>query len=728
METRMFFTIFSPRTIITKLLCSLALPLSIGAHAVEPGRGIEEIIVSAEFRDSELLALANSVTVINKTSIKKNGAQHLENLLGHAPNVNYSSGASRGRFFQIRGIGERSQFVSPINPSIGLIIDGIDFTGLGLSATTLDIQQIEILRGPQGTLYGANALGGLINFNSNTPSEEYSGNINTQFSNYNGRSLDAVFSGPINNNTGFRIAGRINQQDGYVENNFLNRDDTNNIDEVILKGAINSKINENLNIKFNAFLTDIDNGYDAFSLNNNRITTSDQPGSDSQETLAASLTAIWTTSHSFDLETVISAADTDTLYSYDEDWSYVGEFNPNTYPYSSADRYERDRNNHSIDIRLISKADQKIMGGRSDWVLGTYHRSEKETLERSRSENLLPEIGGDFTNETNTDNYAIYGQLTTALNNSWYLITGLRIEHRDADYTDSANIKGEKSETFFGGRFAIEYQINSNSLLYGLVSRGYKGDGVNAQIISAAQLNSNISENTFFFYAETLVNYELGAKIRRLDDTLQIQTAVFYQDRKNAQVKQSIFNSDDFSFDDYLDNTKANSLGLEIEVLYLASEKLSLYASLGLLNAELDDFFSLAHVDARTLDDGTAISLDGRDVAHSPNYQFTIGGEYQLSPSCTLGIDIEGKDDFYFSNSHNEKSERYELFHARLNYTDNQMTISLWGRNLTDEDVETRGFYFSNEGGNNPSNGYAAEAYTQFGEPRLVGLSVTFEW
>ena len=149
---------------------------------------------------------------------------------------------------------------------------------------------------------------------------------------------------------------------------------------------------------------------------------------------------------------------------------------------------------------------------------------------------------------------------------------------------------------------------------------------------------------------------------------------------------------------------------------------------MGLLNAELDDFFSLAHVDARTLDDGTAISLDGRDVAHSPNYQFTIGGEYQLSPSWTLGIDIEGKDEFYFSNSHNEKSERYELFHARLNYTDNQMTISLWGRNLTDEDVETRGFYFSNEYGNNPSNSYAAEAYTQFGEPRLVGLSVTYEW
>ncbi|MEZ7984904.1 MAG: TonB-dependent receptor plug domain-containing protein, partial [Pseudomonadales bacterium] len=177
---------------------------------------------------------------------------HLESLLGRAPNVNFSTGASRGRYFQIRGVGERSQFVNPVNPSIGLIIDGIDFTGLGLSASTLDIQQIEILRGPQGTLYGANALGGLINFISNAPSEEYSGNLSAQLSEYDGRSLDAVVSGPINNDTGYRVAGRINQQDGYIENTFLNRDNTNNIDEALLKATIHSDINEQLNIKFNA--------------------------------------------------------------------------------------------------------------------------------------------------------------------------------------------------------------------------------------------------------------------------------------------------------------------------------------------------------------------------------------------------------------------------------------------------------------------------------------------
>ena len=265
-------------------------------------------------------------------------------------------------------------------------------------------------------------------------------------------------------------------------------------------------------------------------------------------------------------------------------------------------------------------------------------------------------------------------------------------------------------------------------MLYGLISRGYKGDGINAQIISAAQLDPSISPSVFEFEAEKLINYEIGAKMRLLENTLQIQAAAFYQDRKNAQLKQSIFNSNDFSFDDYLDNSSADSIGFEIETLYLPTEQLSLYASIGFLDAEFVDFLSLSHVDAQTLADGSSTNLDGRDVAHSPNYQFTLGGEYQLSSHWSIGLDVEGKDEFYFSNTHNERSERYELIHTRLDFTTEQWSVSLWARNLTDEDVETRGFYFSNEFGNNPSNGYTPEAYTQLGEPRLVGISARYEW
>ena len=133
-------------------------------HTVE----LPPVRITADFRRAGLFDLAVSATVIDAETVRQRNATHLDQVLNLAPNVNFSSGASRGRFFQIRGIGERSQFVEPMNASVGLLVDGIDMTGIGGAATTLDIEQIEVLRGPQGTLFGANALAGMINMVSGT--------------------------------------------------------------------------------------------------------------------------------------------------------------------------------------------------------------------------------------------------------------------------------------------------------------------------------------------------------------------------------------------------------------------------------------------------------------------------------------------------------------------------------------------------------------------------------
>lgn len=715
--------------IFSSLALSVALACSAHADALKTDRGLQEIIVSAEFRDLPLLSLPNSITVLDASVIRDTHAQHLDQVLGRAPNVNFSSGASRGRFFQIRGIGERSQFVDPVNPSVGLIIDGIDFTGLGLAANTLDIEQIEILRGPQGTLYGANALAGLINFRSPGASESLTASITTQITEFDGRLVEGVISGPASDTIGYRLAARLNKQDGDYENTFLNRDDTNNIDEQVIKGGLEIQANQRLAIAVNALWLDIDNGYDAFSLRNNRQTGSDQPGQDTQETLAGAVTLDWDGTGSFDLQTVVSAADSDTVYSFDEDWSFIAEFDPGLFPYSSADSFKRSKENTSIDIRLISKPYQNIFNDSTDWVLGFYQRFERETLQRLRFADLAPDIANAFANKFKTRNHAVYGQLGSQLNERLRLTTGLRIEQRTADYSDSAAIDRRTEETLFGGRISLEYQLDNGALAYGLISRGYKADGVNGQIISAAQSNPSIPDSTFFFDTETLLNYELGFKASLLENSLQIQTAVFYQDRQDAQTKQSIFNPADFSFDDYLGNAGADSMGLEIEATYQPSERLELYASLGLLDAEFKDFISISHVDAR--DDLNEVllapvDLGGRDVAHAPNYQFALGGEYEIAQNWFIGIDVEGKDEFFFSSSHNEKSSSYEIFHARIDYRTPQWDVSLWARNIGDEDVEIRGFYFSNAFGNNPGNGYAPETYTQLGEPRIVGLAVKY--
>ena len=110
---------------------------------------IEEIVVNADYRSSDLSDIPSSVIVLDENLIQSRNAQHLEEVLLNVPNVNFSSGSSRSRFYQIRGIGERGQFSEPLNSSVGVIIDGIDFSGIGNAAMLYDIDQVEVFLGPQ---------------------------------------------------------------------------------------------------------------------------------------------------------------------------------------------------------------------------------------------------------------------------------------------------------------------------------------------------------------------------------------------------------------------------------------------------------------------------------------------------------------------------------------------------------------------------------------------------
>jgi len=183
------------RIYIYSLLVATSLaPLGVNAQEQTEGY-LEEVIVTAEYRPVSVLELPTSITVFDQQTIERRGAVHLD------------------------------QFVEPINPSVGLIIDGMDFTGIGGAASTLDIQQVEILRGPQGTLFGANALAGLINMVSNGPEDELNGRVNLTVGNYDRLTATAAMGGPLSQNTGFRLAVQSNKNDGYINNIFLDRPD-----------------------------------------------------------------------------------------------------------------------------------------------------------------------------------------------------------------------------------------------------------------------------------------------------------------------------------------------------------------------------------------------------------------------------------------------------------------------------------------------------------------------
>ncbi|MFT5259963.1 MAG: iron complex outermembrane receptor protein, partial [Gammaproteobacteria bacterium] len=342
---------------LTALIC--------GSSLAAADSAIEEVIVTSGFRDATLTETLASATVFNSETIAQRQAQHLEQLLNLAPNVNFSSGASRGRFIQIRGIGERSQFIEPLNPSVGMLVDGIDFTGIAGAATTMDIKQVEILRGPQGTLYGANALAGLINLASNQPTEQTEGGFSVTVGNHNSQTVVGALGGSLARDVNYRVAAQSHTSDGYITNDFLKRYDTDNIDELSFRSIFDWQASDNLALKLTAFHVDADNGYDGFSLDNTRHTLSDKPGHDRQKSTAFALQSIWEGNQQFNVVSLISFADSDLEYGYDEDWAFpaicAGQ-DCEGWEYNSEDNYIRDRDNASVDVKLVSTQSVDVLG------------------------------------------------------------------------------------------------------------------------------------------------------------------------------------------------------------------------------------------------------------------------------------------------------------------------------------------------------------------------------
>ena len=149
-------------------LAALSWPLM--AEQVEQDENV--ITVTADYRESSKDDTTASVSVLNAEDLKQAAEQHLEEVINLIPNLNWAGGSSRPKFFQIRGIGELDQYEGAPNPSVAMIIDDIDFSSMGMLATLFDIDQVEVLRGPQSARYGANAIAGMINVRSRDPQAE----------------------------------------------------------------------------------------------------------------------------------------------------------------------------------------------------------------------------------------------------------------------------------------------------------------------------------------------------------------------------------------------------------------------------------------------------------------------------------------------------------------------------------------------------------------------------
>lgn len=700
------------RALARRLPVALALALngavSFGEEVVCEDALIEEVVVTADFRESALQEAPVSLSVLSAESIEVRAAQHLDQVLGMAPNLNYAAGASRGRFLQARGVGERSQFKDPLDASVGMIIDGVDFSGVGLAAVLHDVRQVEVLRGPQGTAFGSNAMGGLVLVATNDPSEQFEGSLTAGLGNYGAWQAGAVLSGPLAGGVLGRLAVHRFKGDGYIKNDFLDADDSNGFDELAVRGKLRWRLGEATQVDLAGLYLDADNGYDAFSLDNQRRTGSDEPGHDRQKSRGLSLNLSHEGFAPFLVEASLFWEDSDLEYGFDWDWSNLAAGGVR-----GAENNARQRDALGLDLRLLSKEPRPF-----SWVAGAYYY--RRTVALDYSDHWQDSYGfwpSSFSSEFESERQAVYGQVDWALAEAWVLSLGGRFESYDNGYEDSAGVAAEPDDQHWGGRLSLQRRLRAGLTAYALISRGFKTGGVNGQAAAAADPEADPQVAAFLndriaFAPETLVNYEAGLKGRAFDGALRFSFSAFHMQRNDMQANAWVlFPPADWK--SYLDNVdEGENSGLEAEAVWQATERLRLSAGLGLLRTRLGE------LTVRDVDTHQLLRQKGRDQAHAPSYQFHVAAHFDLHPNYFINLQLEGKDAFHFSNSHDQRSSAYEALHLSFGYRGERLELTAWGRNLTDADYEVRGFYF----GNNPLKGWVNEPYYQYGEPRIFGL------
>lgn len=669
---------------------------------------IDEIIVTADFRERPMQELAASVSVLDGAFVEQTAVQHFEELVDMIPNLNWSGDGHRARYFQIRGVGELEQYEGAPNPSIGFLIDDIDFSGIGTVATLFDIGSIEVLRGSQGSRYGANALGGLIYARSRSPSSKWNGKLQLTAGDDDAMSLGIAFGGALRDDDvlSFRISAQKHESNGFRRNSFLARDDSNGRDEAALRLRLRYAPADTFLANLSVLHNEIDNGYDAFALDNSYTVLSDKPGRDAQRSSGVSLRLEWSALETMTFTSITALADSQIDFSFDADWGNDESWAPVTYDYVSIS--DRKRSTLSQEMRFASSDSARIFDGTTDWLVGLYaQKLDDEVLTTNRGDYYDPfydfadSLDDRFGSDFEAINTAFFGQLDRDIGEATRLGVGLRVEHRSTDYVDTTALAVGPSETMWGGELSLSHDHSATLTSFVSLSKGYKAGGFNLGPVPAGRRD---------FGEEQLWGIEAGIKTAQLDDALTLNASLFYTRRRDQQVRTSLqlVPGDPASFVFFTDNAaKGTTVGAEAELVWRPADSWEIYANAGLLDASFDEFVAPQG------------DLGGRDQAHAPRYMFASGVAYRHPGGFFVRLDATARDAFYFDVSHDQKSDAYELLHARLGYRADKWSLQLWARNVFDRRYAVRGFYFGNEPPDFPN-----ALYTRLGDPRHIGITL----
>ncbi|WP_116808029.1 TonB-dependent receptor [Steroidobacter cummioxidans] len=704
-------------------IVSLALTTVLaGAAGAAEQDVLEEVVVTATLRQQSLVEAPVSVTVLDATTLRDGGRQHFEDVLAAVPNLSFASGTSRPRFFQIRGIGEREEWQGAPNPSVGFLIDDIDFSGMGMPATTFDVDRIEVLRGPQGLHYGANALGGLIVMRGRDPEDQFGFSTEASIGEYNSQSIGAVATGPVESlNSAWRVSVQEFRSDGFRKDGYLGRDDTMDRDELTARAKWRWRPSEGTTVDLTWLHANLNNGYDAWSIDNSRVSLADRPGKDAQRSDGAALRVDTSAGQLGRLTLTATLSDSKTDYSFDADWGNTQSWAPYTYDYF--DLQQRQRRGRSFEARITS--DEAASPHGLTWVAGVYGLDVDEQLNYTSqgiyTDPFFPEYSGTTDKALRSDydaqNLAVYAQVGAPFSERWGWSFGLRGEQRDADYTDRRRddedvtaLDLSAKDTMWGGQATIYFDPRDHLRWFATVSRGYKAGGFNLGEASRVRPD---------FLPEYLVGLDVGMKGQWLEGRLYADVTAFYMKRSDMQVAIStqLNPGDPSSYLLFTDNASGGrNMGVESSVRWRAGEQWELGGALGLLRTRYSGFRP----------DGVT-DLSDRDQAYAPEYSASVNATWRHPLGWMARVDVTATDNYYFdvpdldAEKNNYRSNAYTLAHLKAGYEAETWAIYAWGRNVFDEDYYTRGFFFGNE----PPD-FANQRYTQLGEPRQFG--VTFRW
>lgn len=670
----------------------------------KPDRGeapTELIIRGASVERSEF-TLPQSITVIDLKDPYRPPASSIQDTLQYLPNFNWAGGTARPRFMQVRGVGEFEQYSGAPNPSVGAIVDDIDFSGLGIFTSLFDAKQIELLRGPQAIRFGSSALAGVLNITSEDPSPNPSGRILLSSGNDEMTEGGIAAGGrliPGNNALSFRLSINHHSQDGFRDNDFLLRDDTNYRDETTARIKFRYEPDSTLRVDLTGIQVDNNNGYDLFAIDNSLTTQSDKPGSDDIQAEAGALKILYRPGE-VEVTAITTGYQTDQDYSFDGDWGN----NPFWEPYAPYDYFEiteRDRSFFAQELRVASPKREYLHGESVRWLAGVLgsRLSEDSSTDQLSDSIAFSSIDSDYSAKTG----AAFGEVEVPLSNDTALTFGARSEYRSMEYTDSRESDLSPDDLMWGGSITLDSQVGS-TLLYGSVTRGFKGGGINP--------GPQVSESRREYDPESQVSFEIGAKGSWLENKLRGSVSVFHAIRDDLQLKLAIQDdpSDPLSFT-YITESRGEgeSDGAEVEMRYLLTERVELLASGGLL---LSEFTKVP----------TELSeLDGRSFSHAPEWQYSLGTTWKIVDPFFITAEVSGSDTFYFDDSHNQSSKPYHLVNLTAGMRSGDLTWTIWGKNLFDDEYATRGFFFGNEPPDFPS-----KLYIQRGDPRTIGTSITY--